>query len=87
MAAPCAPPYAGLDAWTRQMPPELRNLKQSEAEKLFRRIGITFAVYGEGGDPDRLITVRHVSKGVLGGGVAQAGGRGSSSARGPSTPS
>jgi len=48
-------PYAGLDAWTRQMPPELRNLKQSEAEKLFRRIGITFAVYGEGGDPDRLI--------------------------------
>jgi len=48
-------PYAGLDAWTRQMPPELRNLKQSEAEKLFRRIGITFAVYDEGGDPDRLI--------------------------------
>ena len=29
--------------------------KQAEAEALFRRIGITFAVYGEGGDPDRLI--------------------------------
>ncbi|RZV98545.1 MAG: circularly permuted type 2 ATP-grasp protein, partial [Rhodobacteraceae bacterium] len=27
----------------------------SEAEAMFRRIGITFAVYGEGGDPDRLI--------------------------------
>jgi uncharacterized circularly permuted ATP-grasp superfamily protein len=37
------------------MPVELRSLKQSEAEALFRRIGITFAVYGEGGDPDRLI--------------------------------
>ena len=37
------------------MPPEVRHLKQAEAEALFRRIGITFAVYGEGGDPDRLI--------------------------------
>ncbi len=49
------PPYRGLEEWTRDMPAELRSLKQSEAESLFRRIGITFAVYGEGGDPDRLI--------------------------------
>ncbi len=49
------PPYASVEAWSRDMPPELRNMKQSEAEALFRRIGITFAVYGEGGDPDRLI--------------------------------
>ena len=49
------PPYSGLEGWARDMPPELRNMKQSEAEALFRRIGITFAVYGEGGDPDRLI--------------------------------
>ncbi len=48
-------PYVGLEAWLAQMPPELRKLKQEEAETLFRRIGITFAVYGEGGDPDRLI--------------------------------
>lgn len=48
-------PYAQLQGWVEQMPPELRNLKQAEAEALFRRIGITFAVYGEGGDPDRLI--------------------------------
>ncbi len=48
-------PYAGLADWARDMPSELRSLKQSEAEALFRRIGITFAVYGEGGDPDRLI--------------------------------
>ena len=47
--------YRGLSGWLENMPAELRSLKQSEAEDLFRRIGITFAVYGEGGDPDRLI--------------------------------
>ena len=49
------PLYARLEDWTRAMPAELRQMKQAEAEALFRRIGITFAVYGEGGDPDRLI--------------------------------
>ena len=49
------PPYAQLEGWTERMPAALRSLKQTEAEALFRRIGITFAVYGEGGDPDRLI--------------------------------
>lgn len=48
-------PYSQLDDWMRNMPAELRQMKQAEAEALFRRIGITFAVYGEGGDPDRLI--------------------------------
>ncbi|MFM2365542.1 MAG: hypothetical protein RIR95_149 [Pseudomonadota bacterium] len=48
-------PYARLEGWTRDMPADLRLAKQAEAEALFRRIGITFAVYGEGGDPDRLI--------------------------------
>ncbi len=48
-------PYARLQDWTRAMPAEFRQMKQAEAEALFRRIGITFAVYGEGGDPDRLI--------------------------------
>jgi uncharacterized circularly permuted ATP-grasp superfamily protein len=49
------PPYLRLEDWTRAMPASLRQMKQAEAEALFRRIGITFAVYGEGGDPDRLI--------------------------------
>ena len=49
------PPFGRLQDWLASMPSELRNLKQAEAEALFRRIGITFAVYGEGGDPDRLI--------------------------------
>ncbi len=49
------PPFGRLQDWLASMPSELRNLKQAEAEALFRRIGITFAVYGEGGAPDRLI--------------------------------
>ncbi|GLS87932.1 hypothetical protein GCM10010873_29060 [Cypionkella aquatica] len=49
------PPYAGLEGWSADMPADIRLAKQAEAEALFRRIGITFAVYGEGGDPDRLI--------------------------------
>ena len=49
------PPYQRLQDWMQAMPAALRAQKQAEAEALFRRIGITFAVYGEGGDPDRLI--------------------------------
>ena len=48
-------PYARLQDWMQKMTAERRVIKQAEAEELFRRIGITFAVYGEGGDPDRLI--------------------------------
>ncbi|MDS9466363.1 circularly permuted type 2 ATP-grasp protein [Paracoccus sp. MBLB3053] len=48
-------PYAMLSDWVQTMPNDIRQMKQAEAESLFRRIGITFAVYGEGGDPDRLI--------------------------------
>ena len=47
--------YQSLERWHSSMPDDLRTLKQSEAENLFRRVGITFAVYGEGGDPERLI--------------------------------
>ena len=48
-------PYALVDAWLRAQPTEVLDLKRREAEELFRRIGITFAVYSEGGDPERLI--------------------------------
>ena len=48
-------PYARLSEWVKTMPEDFQQMKQAEAEALFRRIGITFAVYGEGGDPDRLI--------------------------------
>ena len=48
-------PYARLLGWVESLPPDILDHKRSEAEALFRRIGITFAVYGEGGDPERLI--------------------------------
>ncbi|WP_417519871.1 circularly permuted type 2 ATP-grasp protein [Minwuia sp.] len=49
------PAYANLQHWLQNTPPEDFNRKRGEAEFLFKRLGITFAVYGEGGDPERLI--------------------------------
>ncbi|MDQ3270209.1 MAG: circularly permuted type 2 ATP-grasp protein [Pseudomonadota bacterium] len=48
-------PYALVDSWLKSLPAEQLALKRREAEVLFRRIGITFAVYTEGGDAERLI--------------------------------
>ncbi|HEV7457538.1 MAG TPA: circularly permuted type 2 ATP-grasp protein [Roseococcus sp.] len=47
--------YAAVAAWLERTPPAELEAKRAEAELLFRRVGITFAVYGEGGDPERLI--------------------------------
>ena len=44
-----------LADWMISAPRSLLKSRKVEAENLFRRIGITFAVYGEGGDPERLI--------------------------------
>ncbi|MGE0714264.1 MAG: circularly permuted type 2 ATP-grasp protein [Alphaproteobacteria bacterium] len=49
------PPYRAVRDWLGATPTEVFANKRREAEILFRRIGITFAVYGEGGDPERLI--------------------------------
>ncbi|MEZ5666696.1 MAG: circularly permuted type 2 ATP-grasp protein [Alphaproteobacteria bacterium] len=51
----CRGPYAQVAEWLATASPDSLNLKRHEAELLFRRIGITFAVYGEGGNPERLI--------------------------------
>jgi uncharacterized circularly permuted ATP-grasp superfamily protein len=48
-------PYELVRRWLQEMPQDLLALKQKEAELLFRRIGITFAIYAEGGNPERLI--------------------------------
>ncbi len=48
-------PYAAIARWLDGLPHEALRVKADEAERLFRRIGITFAVYTEGGDPERLI--------------------------------
>ena len=49
------PQYELIRRWLEATPTEALQLKRREAELLFRRIGITFAVYTEGGDPERLI--------------------------------
>lgn len=48
-------PYEKVAEWIRRSGVDLLRLRQQEAEAIFRKIGITFAVYGEGGDPERLI--------------------------------
>ncbi|MEM7267832.1 MAG: circularly permuted type 2 ATP-grasp protein [Pseudomonadota bacterium] len=47
--------YADIDRWIAETGVDALNARTDEAEAIFRRIGITFAVYGEGGDPERLI--------------------------------
>ncbi|MEM9144593.1 MAG: circularly permuted type 2 ATP-grasp protein [Pseudomonadota bacterium] len=49
------PEYARVAAWIDEIGVEALLARRAEAEALFRKVGITFAVYGEGGDPDRLI--------------------------------
>ena len=51
----CRPAYAQVEQWLSSAAPDLLDLKRQEAELLFRRIGITFAVYTQGGSPERLI--------------------------------
>ncbi|PZP42648.1 MAG: hypothetical protein DI601_17640 [Azospirillum brasilense] len=49
------PPYAGLARYLDKHGLAALDAKRREAEVLFRRIGVTFAVYSDGGDPERLI--------------------------------
>src|SRR6202140_4525754 len=49
------PAYAALKDWLGQIPPDLLDYRRREAELLFRRIGITFAVYGDPEAQERLI--------------------------------
>lgn len=51
----CRAPYARVRRWLDTVSHDWLALKQKEAELLFRRTGVTFAVYAEGGDPERLI--------------------------------
>ena len=49
------PYYDGYYRWLNAMPPGKINAKRAEADALFHRVGITFAVYGEEGGSERLI--------------------------------
>src|SRR5882757_4653100 len=49
------PAYKELSAWLGEVRPDVLDYRRREAELLFRRIGITFAVYGEADSTERLI--------------------------------
>jgi uncharacterized circularly permuted ATP-grasp superfamily protein len=49
------PAYNELFRWLSEVPSDVLDYRQREAEVLFRRIGITFAVYGEADAQERLI--------------------------------
>src|SRR3974390_2448675 len=49
------PSYGELARWLAEIPPDTLDFRRREAEVLFRRIGITFAVYGDADAQERLI--------------------------------
>ncbi len=49
------PAYSALANWLSNVPPAMLEARRAQAELLFRRIGITFAVYGEAEAQERLI--------------------------------
>ncbi len=47
--------YDRIESWLAATPPELLASRRAQAELMFRRIGITFAVYGDKESTERLI--------------------------------
>ncbi len=48
-------PYLILEEWLKDQPPQALSLMSGDAEALFRRLGITFAVYGSNEGSEKLI--------------------------------
>jgi uncharacterized circularly permuted ATP-grasp superfamily protein len=48
-------PYHILEEWLKEQPPQALGLMSADAEALFRRLGITFAVYGSNEGTEKLI--------------------------------
>jgi uncharacterized circularly permuted ATP-grasp superfamily protein len=49
------PAYVELSHWLKEVPPDVLDFRRREAELFFRRLGITFAVYGDPEAQERLI--------------------------------
>ena len=49
------PHYLSYDHWLKEQPAERLAQKRAEADALFHRVGITFAVYGQEEGAERLI--------------------------------
>jgi len=52
---PCRRVYAKVAKWLEESPPDLLASRRAQAEFMFRRIGITFGVYGDKEAAERLI--------------------------------
>ncbi|RTM00059.1 circularly permuted type 2 ATP-grasp protein [Ancylobacter rudongensis] len=61
------PAYAALSRWLSNVPPDVLDYRRREAEFIFRRIGITFAVYGESDAQERLIPFDIIPRILTGG--------------------
>ena len=49
------PHYQDFSKWLESQPAERLSNKRAEADLIFRRVGITFAVYGDDAGTERLI--------------------------------
>ena len=56
--------YEYVKSWLSTTPPDLLRQRQHEAELLFRRIGITFNVYGDNEGEERLIPFDIIPRGI-----------------------
>jgi uncharacterized circularly permuted ATP-grasp superfamily protein len=54
-AGPIRAAYDQLRRWLEETPPNVLDARRSQAELFFRRIGITFAVYGDNESTERII--------------------------------
>ena len=80
------PAYGELARWLGEVPPDVLDYRRREAELLFRRIGITFAVYGEADAQERLIPFDVIPRILAGAGMGLLAAASSSASR-RSTPS
>ena len=48
-------PYRALSEWLAEQPDKALTLMQADAEAIFRKLGITFAVYGSEEGTEKLI--------------------------------
>ncbi|MCC6776070.1 MAG: hypothetical protein IT537_05435, partial [Hyphomicrobiales bacterium] len=48
-------PYRVLEQWLKEQKPQALGLMAADAEGIFRRLGITFAVYGSNEGTEKLI--------------------------------
>ncbi len=69
------PAYGELSRWLEEVPPDVLDYRRREAELLFRRIGITFAVYGEADAQERLIPFDVIPRIISGRRMAAPGNR------------